>query len=112
MPIQNPDYSDLSYDEMASSIGLKPKHIPLLVGSFLDESTSIMEALEVAIRSNDLNAIRSNAHSIKGSAGNMKFAEVYEMAKEMEHSAADANVDFDYKGYFEAIRSAIATIPK
>jgi len=110
MAIQNVDYSDVNFDEMAKLIGLKPKHIPMLIGSFLDESVSILTALEDAINEKDFTAIRSNAHSIKGSAGNLKFNEVYEMAKEMELSAAES-IELDYEAYFKAIKEAIATIP-
>ncbi len=111
MPIQNVDYSVLNFDEMAAAIGLKPKHIPMLIGSFLEESANIINALELAIDSNDFTAMKTNAHSIKGSAGNLRFTEIYEMSKEMELSASDSNEDFDYKGYVEAIKSAIETIP-
>ena len=111
MPILNADYSSLNFDEMAAAIGLKPKHMPMLIGSFLDESTSIMQSLSDAINSNDFTSIKTHTHSIKGSAGNLKFTEIYEMTKEMELSAGDSNSDFDYKGYFEAVKSAISTIP-
>ena len=111
MSIINADYSNLNFEEMAASIGLKAKHIPMLVGSFLDESNSIMVTLEEAVGANDLKAIKSNAHSIKGSAGNLKFNEIYEMARAMELSAADSKGDFDYKAYLNAIKEAIATIP-
>lgn len=111
MPILNADYSSLNHEEMAASIGLKEKHIPMLIGSFLEESTDIMQALSCAIDANDFAEIKLNAHSIKGSAGSLKFTEIYEMTKEMEFSAADANEDFDYKAYLEALRTMIATIP-
>jgi len=110
MVIQNVDYSDVNFDEMAKLIGLKPKHIPMLIGSFLEESVAILKDLEDAIGEKDFSAIRANAHSIKGSAGNLKFNEIYEMAKEMELSAAE-NAEFDYISHFTAIKEAIATIP-
>ena len=111
MSIQNADYSSINHDEMAALIGLKPKHMPMLIGSFLDESTSILVALEDAVNAKDYLAIKSNAHSIKGSAGNLKFNEIYEMAREMELSSADSKADFDYSAYLDAIKSAIDTIP-
>ena len=43
MPITNPNYSDLNHEDMAASIGLKAKHIPMLIGSFLEESGAILE---------------------------------------------------------------------
>ena len=112
MPILNADYTDLNFDEMAASIGLKPKHMPMLVGSFLEESEGILKALADAIASNDFASIKLNAHSIKGSSGNLKFTEIYEMMKEMELSAADENSSFDFSSYLAAVASAIATIPR
>ncbi len=111
MSILNADYSSLNFDEMAASIGLKAKHIPMLVGSFLDESNSILGSLEDAVNANDFEAIKSHAHSIKGSAGNLKFNEVYEMARDMELSASDSKSDFDYSSHLTAIKEAITTIP-
>jgi len=110
MAILHPNYSDLNYDEMAKSIGLKPKHIPLLLSSFLEESEAILPKLKISIENNSYEEIREAAHSIKGSAGNMRFNEIYEMAKEMELSAADANGSFEYTEYLEAITTAVASI--
>ena len=112
MPIITADYSNLNHEEMAANIGLKPKHIPMLIGSFLDGSASIMQALSDAIANKDYSTIKANAHSIKGSAGNLKFNEVYEMAKEVEFAGNDSNADFEYDTYFDAITKAIATIPQ
>lgn len=111
MPILNADYSNINQDEMAVSIGLKAKHIPMLVASFVEESVSILDALQEAISAKDYANIKSNAHAIKGSAGNLRFNEVYEMAKEMEFAGAQAKSDFDYDGYLNVIKNAIGTIP-
>jgi HPt (histidine-containing phosphotransfer) domain-containing protein len=111
MPVLKADYSSINYEEMAKSIGLKPNYIPLLIASFSEESISILNALEDSIESKNYEKIKSNAHSLKGSAGNLRFNEIYEMSKEVEHSAAQQNPDFNYKAYLEAIKSAIATIP-
>lgn len=112
MPILTPDYSNINHEEMAANIGLKAKHVPMLIGSFLDESTSIMQALSEAIANRDFPNIKAHAHSIKGSSGNLKFTDIYEMAKEVEFAGNDANADFEYEAYFDAITKAIATIPQ
>jgi len=110
MPILNADYSNLDYETMAKVIGLKPKHIPMLIESFLEESSSILTLLSEAIEQNNFTIIKEQAHSIKGSAGNLRFNELYEMAKEMEHSAQNSDSSFDYKVYLETIKSIISTI--
>jgi HPt (histidine-containing phosphotransfer) domain-containing protein len=111
MPILSADYSNLNYDDMAAKIGLKPKHMPMLIGSFLEESGPIVSNIEEAISSGNFANLKLYSHSIKGSAGNLKFNEIYEMAKEMEFAAADSNTGFDFTAYLNAIKSAIATIP-
>lgn len=112
MPILQADYSNLNHEEMAASIGLKAKHIPILIESFLGESVAILDNLEEFINSKDYKQIKSNAHAIKGSAGNLRFDEIYEMAKEIEYAGNDSKTDFDYYGYLEAIKTAVGTISK
>lgn len=112
MPTLDADYSNINYEEMADSIGLNSKHIPMILNAFLEESKEILSSLDLAINDKEYTNIKENAHSIKGSAGNLRFNEIYEMAKEMEFSASNSNADFDYKAYVEAIRLAITTIPK
>ena len=110
MPITNPDYSNLNSDELAAAIGLKAKHIPLLVASFLEEANPLLETLKNAIEEREYKTIRSAAHSIKGSSGNLRFNELYEMSKEMELAAAAGDAYFEYENYLTAISQAIATI--
>lgn len=110
MPILDTDYSIIDHEEMARAIGLKSKHIPLLIANFIEESNSILDSLKSAIETRNYEKIRSSAHAIKGSAGNLKFNEVYEMAKEMELSGSKEESDFEYEAYFNAIKSAIGTI--
>lgn len=111
MAIVSADYSNLNFDDMAAAIGLKPKHMPMLIGSFLEESGPIISNIKAAISSSNYADLKLHSHSIKGSAGNLKFTEIYDMAKEMELSAAESNDDFDYTSYLDAIEKAVATIP-
>jgi len=110
MSITHPDYSELNFAEMAAAIGLKEKHIPMLIGSFLEEGEPLLASMKEAIDSKEYATIQSTAHSIKGSAGNLRFSELQEMAKELEFAGADADENFDFVAYFEAINKAISTI--
>jgi len=110
MPITNPDYTNLDHEVMAKAIGLKVKHMPMLIGSFLEESNPILEKLQSAVESKDYAAIRSAAHSIKGSAGNLRFNELADMAKELEHAGEKSDAAFEYSLYLEAMKKAILTI--
>lgn len=108
--LELPSYADLSAEEMASKIGLNIKHIPILIQSFTEESTGIMQQLEEAISTMDYDAIVSAAHSIKGSSGNLKFVEIYELAKDIELSAKDKKEDFPYADACASIKKAIESI--
>jgi len=110
MPILTADYANINYEEMAKAIGLKPKHMPMLIESFLEESAPVLEALGEAISSNDLSSIASHAHAIKGSAGNLRFNEIYEMTKEMESAAKSSDASFAYEEYLQALKQAVSTI--
>ena len=110
MAIMEANYSNLNYEEMAMAIGLKPKHIPLLIGSFLEEAHPILEKLQTAIEENDYETIHSAAHSIKGSAGNLRFNELHSMSREMELAGSESDSSFDYSGYLDAVRTAVNTI--
>ena len=110
MPIIQVDYSNLDHTSKAADIGLNVKHIPILIESFVQESNDAITKLKDAIDMNDFDQIVKTAHYIKGSSGNLKFNEIYEMAKEMELNAKEPNENFDYMGYFMAISKAISTI--
>jgi len=108
--LELPSYANLSAEEMAEKIGLNAKHIPVLIQSFTEESVGILEQLEEAISSNNYAEISSTAHSIKGSSGNLKFTEMYELAKEVELSAKDSKADYPYAEACASIKQAIQTI--
>lgn len=105
-----PSYSNISAEEMAAKIGLNVKHIPILVQSFTQESKTLLEQLEIAINEKNYSEVRNVAHSIKGSSGNLKFNEMYELAKELEHSAKAANESYPYLAAYESLKKAIESI--
>jgi len=107
---QLPSYANISADEMAKSIGLNVKHIPILVGSFVEESTGILDNMQNCINEKEYEGIANTAHSIKGSAGNLKFNEMYELSKAMELSAKNSKEDFPYLEACESLKKALDSI--
>jgi len=108
--LELPSYDNISAEEMASKIGLNVKHIPILIQSFTDEGTGIIQQLEEAVSVMDYDGIARAAHSIKGSSGNLKFIEMYELAKEVELSAKDKVEGFPYAEACASIKKAIESI--
>ena len=110
MAIVNADYSNLNIEEVANSIGIQATYMPKLVNSFLKESKKTLKILKTHIEDLDFQNIKMDIHSIKGSAGNLQFKEIHDMAREMELAALHEDKNFDYKGYRKAIKNAISTI--
>lgn len=110
MSILIANYANISHEDMAKAIGLNIKYIPILIKSFLQETNPILQALEDAIQQDNYLAIKEQAHGLKGSAGNLRFNEIYEMSKELELAAIEVNTDFEYAQYLRAIKDAVATI--
>ena len=110
MPILYADYSTINHEEMAHSIGLKPIHVPLILSSFLDETKMLLGKLKESVSINDCINIKLNAHAIKGSASNLKFDEISQMAREMEQAGANKRCDFEYNAYIDAITKSLDTI--
>lgn len=110
MAILKANYSTIDHDALAAAIGIKNHYVPMLLESFKEESCALLETLYMAIQEMNYDKIRSTAHAIKGSSGNIKLNEVYEMAKEMEFAAATKKDDFAYREYFDAIKSSISTL--
>jgi HPt (histidine-containing phosphotransfer) domain-containing protein len=95
---------------IASILGIPEKHIPLLVNAFLDEATSIFEQLFTAIEQNDFENITLHAHSIKGSAANLRLEEISELAKSIEFAGKANDTTFDYKGSATQLKSLVDSI--
>ena len=108
--LELPDYGNIDAEEMAAKIGLNARHIPILVQSFIDEGTQIITSLEAAIAQKDYTEIGNTAHSIKGSAGNLKFDEMYELAKKLELTAKAAKEDYPYEAACLSLKNAILSI--
>ena len=96
--------------EIASVLGISETHIPLLVGSFLDESKEILENLLAAVESKNYTDITLHAHSIKGSAANLRFNDIAEIAKSMELSAKTEDNSFAYEERGKELKALIEAV--
>lgn len=110
MPILNADYSYITHEKMAASIGLDQKYIPRIIDSFVKETNSALKEITEFLANMDYDNIALAAHSIKGSAGNLSFTEIEDMAREMEFAAKDRISDFEYDSYAKAISKALESI--
>ncbi|OZA62059.1 MAG: hypothetical protein B7X72_12890 [Sphingobacteriia bacterium 39-39-8] len=88
--------TEADYPTIAMQIGIRPKYVPMLLKSFFSEASINLANLEDAVSIKDYAAIERYVHSIKGSAGNMKFNIVYDIFKSLEEAARLNDESFNY----------------
>jgi CheY-like chemotaxis protein/HPt (histidine-containing phosphotransfer) domain-containing protein len=64
-----------------------------IAGIFVESSEGLFAELADAIPKGDLEAVRTRAHSIKGSAGNIGATALYDLATAMEFAGRDGKLD-------------------
>jgi HPt (histidine-containing phosphotransfer) domain-containing protein len=64
-----------------------------LIDAFLDEAPSMINQMEIALATKDVEAFRRNAHSLKSNANTFGATELASLAKELEFMARDNNLD-------------------
>lgn len=74
------------FDLIKADLGIERKDSECLLVDFGKDLESQIEELIKLIISNDCDAALKVAHSIKGSAGNLRINKIYELAKEIEYS--------------------------
>ncbi len=84
--------------EIAAILGMAEKHIPMLIGAFLEESESILQNLKDAISEKNFPNITLHAHNIKGSAANLRLTDISELALGLERAAKAGDGSYDYEG--------------
>ncbi len=105
-----PALGNIDYEALAHKMGIKVKHIPRLIESFLSEAKALSEKLYALHVTREYAEIEKYAHSLKGSAGNMQFLALYERAKEMELSAKNRDEKFDYENCCSWIKQEVSLL--
>ena len=82
----------MNFKEFAEKLGLEYDEYMEIAGIFLETSASNLSKLQTAINKENAQDVFNAAHSIKGSAGNMGFMEIFEVAKELEMKAYNNNL--------------------
>ncbi len=98
--------------EIAQNIGIKEKHVALLLQTFKDECEGMMTGLKQAISDKNMTDIASYAHAIKGSAGNLRFSELSQLAKSVENAAKGADSGFAYEETLQSMEDLFIEIKK
>jgi two-component system, sensor histidine kinase len=79
-------------DDLLLRLGGNEALFPKFIGMFKNGVEKNLAALEQAVAAGDLEAIRVNAHTIKGSSGNIGAMQMRETASIMEDGAKDGQI--------------------
>jgi len=74
---------------IGEDLGLEENEFLEIVELFLETAETDITHLKQAIASGDMKTITEAAHSLKGSAGNLGFTEIYRLSKEIETAARE-----------------------
>ncbi|MCX5833585.1 MAG: Hpt domain-containing protein [Deltaproteobacteria bacterium] len=77
----------MNFRQMADQIGFSEEEFLELVGLFLESSLSELDHINTAVDEMDFKKMAMSAHSIRGAAVNLGFAEIHELAKTIEGNA-------------------------
>jgi histidine phosphotransfer protein HptB len=64
-----------------------------LIDAFLDDSPQMIQNMETAVATEDVESFRRNAHSLKSNAYTFGATELGELAKELERMGRESNLD-------------------
>ena len=64
-----------------------------LIDAFLDDAPNMLQNMQVALETKDVESFRRNAHSLKSNANTFGATELGILAKELEFMARENNLD-------------------
>ncbi|MCA8942490.1 MAG: Hpt domain-containing protein [Planctomycetes bacterium] len=64
-----------------------------LIGIFLDDGPTKIQAIQQGLRDDDLEAVERAAHSLKGSSGNLGANELMETAEALQNASRNGEVE-------------------
>ncbi|QAV33285.1 PAS domain S-box protein [Fervidobacterium changbaicum] len=92
--------------------GLTPEFEKELLAMFVTSSKDSLSKIISALSMGDFETIQREAHSIKGAARSLGFAEIGELAKAIEYAARDKNAEFNYLEQVEKLSQEIAFVER
>ncbi|BCS97885.1 hypothetical protein DSLASN_35170 [Desulfoluna limicola] len=69
---------------IGEDLGLEEEEFLEIVELFLETAEMDIDRLKQALSGGDIHALNEAAHSLKGSAGNLGFTQIYILSKEIE----------------------------
>jgi len=92
--------------------GFTPDFERELLSTFISSSRISLNNIISALSTGDFETIRREAHSIKGAARTLNFAEIAELSQSIEFAAKEQNADFNYLDAVEKLTQEISSVEK
>jgi HPt (histidine-containing phosphotransfer) domain-containing protein len=96
----------IDLQKLADELDFDLEDVEMLLGVFLDSAESTLKKMREAIEKNDKEGLFHLAHSIKGSALNLRLTDISELAKEIEMRARN-DEEYDYQSKYETLQKLI-----
>ena len=89
------DSKMIDRDQIAAQLGFQRSDIDMLLTVFSKNAKASLDEMQSMILEGDIQGIRNTAHAIKGSAGNLKLEDIYQLTMRIEMAAIDSeNIDY------------------
>ena len=93
-------------DKLAAQLGFKRSDIDILIKIFKKNAGTLIEEMGIMIKQNNMQGIADVAHAIKGSAGNLKLDEIFELSKSIEIMVKTTQNE-DYEMYYKQLKEML-----
>jgi CheY-like chemotaxis protein len=85
------NYIDDSLEAFISNSGIALDDAKEIFDDYINSMAENLKNLEEAIESDDFERLAKGSHQLKGSSGNLRINEIYELAKKLEEAAKNKN---------------------
>ncbi|MDH5465115.1 MAG: ATP-binding protein, partial [Thiovulaceae bacterium] len=107
--IQTLSVADVKRQNLVKLFNLSNEDVDELLELFYDSAKKYLKNLQKAIRLSDYDGIRTSAHTIQGSALNLRLDEIVKIALIVEEAARNSE-NIDYEWYYEQLVYAIEKV--
>ena len=103
------DLKIFDYEEAVSTFMGNEAVVKKVLKSYLEKVEVQIPTIEEALNHNDMETVRMEAHSIKGSGLNLQAEDIGRKAEKLEHAARDKDTE-SCREYLEEVRTAFARL--
>jgi len=83
----------MNFKELGDEIGLEEEEYRELIELFMETAQADLSQLKIALDAGDAETVSRRAHTMCGSAGNLRLMEMHKTAKRIELAADDGRLD-------------------